>query len=78
MPKFSSMDNIIEYFDNNDLGDYLDNLRETNFDVNISKKTHYFALEEDIASRITDIANSKHVPSEALINSWIREKVSNL
>ena len=34
-----------------------------------------FALDEDLAERLTAIAKAKRIPSETLINVWLREKL---
>ena len=74
----SSLDKLVEYFDNYDLGDDLKNMTEVYFDVDIQKRSHVFAIDEDIAEKLTEIASSQKVPSEVLINSWLREKLLNV
>ena len=40
LPKFDSLDELTEFFDENDMGDYLEDMPEVNFEVNlISVKT---------------------------------------
>jgi hypothetical protein len=74
LPHFVSSDELVEYFDTHDLGDYLENLTEVSFDVDIQKRRHVFTIDEDIAEKLTEIASIRNVPSEVLINSWLREK----
>jgi hypothetical protein len=33
------------------------------------------ALEEDIVGKLTEIAKSKKVSSESLINAWLKDKI---
>ncbi len=75
IPHFASLDELTDFFDSHDLGEYLNQTQETDFEVDIQKRTHVFALNEDIAEKLTKIALSKQVSSEELINSWLREKV---
>ncbi len=75
MPKFSSLDELIEFFESHDMGEYWDNLPKAHFDIDIKRRTHLFALDEDLAERVTAIARAKQMPSSALINEWLREKV---
>ena len=50
-------------------------LYEAHFDINLKRRTHVIALDEDLADKVTAIARAKHVPSAMLINKWLREKV---
>lgn len=75
MPKFSSLDKLVEFFEAHDMGEYWDSMPEVHFDVDIKRRTHVFALDEDLAERLTVIARAKQIPSSALINEWLREKV---
>ena len=38
LPKFDSIDDLVEFFDENDMGDYLENLPEAEFEVNLQKE----------------------------------------
>lgn len=75
MPKFSSLDELVEFFDTHDLGEYWDRMPKAHFDIDIKKRTHLFAIEEDLAEKLTEIARAKQIPSETLINVWLREKL---
>lgn len=75
MPKFSSLDKLVEFFDTHDMGEYWDNMPEVHFDIDIKRRTHIFALDEDLAEKVTAIARAKRIPSKTLINEWLREKV---
>jgi len=74
-PKFSSIEELVKFFDTHDLGEYWDQMPEVSFDINIEKRRHIFTIEEDIADKITEIAKSKKVPSQTLINPWLKEKI---
>jgi hypothetical protein len=76
IPKFTSLDELVEFFESHDMGEYWDEMPEAHFDINIERKTHVFAIDEDLAESLTRIAQSKHVTSERLINTWLREKLS--
>jgi len=75
MPKFSSLDKLVEFFDTHDMGEYWDDMPEVHFDIDSQRRTHLFALDEDVAERLTAIARAKRIPSKTLINKWLREKV---
>ena len=76
MPKLESVGKLTEFFETQDMGDYWDELPETHFEVDIQKHTHVFALDDDLTARLDAIAKIKHVPSERLINVWLREKIA--
>ena len=76
MPKFSSLDELVEFFESHDMGEYWDDMPEVHFDIDIKRRTHVFALDEDLAEKVTAIARAKRIPSSTLINEWLREKVS--
>lgn len=75
LPQFESLDKLVEFFDTHDMGDYWEQMPEAQFEIDIQHRTHLFSLDDELAERLMEIAKAKHVPSEALINSWLREKV---
>ena len=75
MPRFNSFDQLVEFFETHDMGEYWDDMPEAHFDIDIKRRTHVFALDEDLAERVTAIARAKRIPSNTLINEWLREKV---
>ncbi len=75
LPDFESIDEMVEFFDNQDLGDYLDQMPEVDFEVDIKRRVFAIALEIELADKLTKIAESRHVSSEELVNTWVREKV---
>lgn len=77
LPKFDSVEGLIEFFDENDLGDYLENLPEANFDVKLEKRTYFVALDEDLSRKLSEIARREHLSSGQIVNSWLREKIAS-
>lgn len=75
MPKFTSLDKLVEFFDTHDMGEYWNDMPEVHFDIDIKRRTHLFALDDDLAQSVTAIARAKRIPSKTLINEWLREKV---
>ena len=74
-PKFESLEKLTEFFDDHDLGDYLDQMPVVDVDVDTKQSVQLIALEEDLAAKLTQIARSEHTSSEALVNAWVREKI---
>ncbi|MGH7902093.1 MAG: CopG family antitoxin [Thermodesulfobacteriota bacterium] len=75
LPSTISLDELVEFFENRDMGEYWDYMPEAHFDIEIKKRTHLVAIDEKIANKLTEIAKSKRVSSEVLINSWLKEKI---
>ena len=75
LPNFESIDEMVEFFDNQDLGDYLDQMPEVEFEVDIKRRVYMVTLDIKLADKLTEIARSKQISSEELVNTWIREKV---
>ena len=74
---FASLDELIEFFDANDVGDFLEQKPEVNFEVNLQKRTHLVAIDEKIAGRLNKIAKQEKTSAESLIDSWLKEKISD-
>ena len=72
-----SLDELVEFFETNDMGEDWDQMPEAHFDVNIKRRKHLVAIDEELADKLTKIARSKRVSSETLINNWLKEKVSS-
>jgi hypothetical protein len=75
LPEFNSTDELVDFFETNDMGDYWKQMPEADFEVNIKRRKHLIALEEDVVTKVTQIAKAKKVSSEALINTWLKEKL---
>lgn len=76
LPSFASLDELVEFFDTNDMGEYEEELPEAHFEVDLRRKTHLVAIDEEINSRLTEIAEQERTPAESLVNSWLKEKIS--
>jgi hypothetical protein len=76
LPSFKSLDALVEFFDHADLGEYWDSTSEAHLDVGIKKRTHLVAIDADLAQKLAVIARSKRTSPEGLVDSWLREKIS--
>ncbi len=75
LPEFKSLDDLVEFFDSKDLGDFWEDLPEAKFDVDIKSRKHLFTLDDDVAKKLTQIAKNKQISSQSLINQWIKESI---
>ena len=75
--KASSYEEIGEFWDNHDFTDYLDDSQIVDFNTSdILSSKIYFHVETDMAKKIRAIAKRKGVSGTTLLNSWLREKLS--
>jgi hypothetical protein len=75
LPELNSTDELVDFFETHDLGDYWEQMPEADFEIKIKRRKHLVALEEDVAAKVTQIAKAKKVSSESLINTWLKEKL---
>ncbi len=73
LPTFQTLDELIKFFDANDLGDY--ELQEVQCGVDIKRRTYWVAVEAELAHQLVQIARSQRTSFEKLIDSWLREKI---
>lgn len=77
LPRFESLDALTDFFDENDMGSYLETMPEAEFEVNLERRMHFVAVDEEIAEKLSEISRRERTPSGAIVNSWLREKISD-
>ncbi len=77
LPKFDSLEKLTEFFDENDMGDYLEKMPEAQFEVDLKRRSYFVAVDEELVGKLSEISKREHQPSEKIVNSWIREKISS-
>lgn len=78
LPEFDSTAELVDFFETHDMGDYWEQMPAADFEIKIKRRKHLIALEEDVVTRVTRIAKAKKVSSEALINTWLKEKLQQV
>ena len=78
LPKFETLDQLATFFEETDMGDYLDNMAEAEFDVDLQSRKFFVAVDEEIADRLSEISKDEHVPAGVIVNTWLREKISEM
>jgi hypothetical protein len=76
LPSFASLDDLVEFFETHDMGDYEEALPEAHLEVDLQRKIHLVAIDEELNNRLTEIAQLERTPAESLVNSWLKEKIS--
>ena len=77
LPNFDSPDELTKFFDENDLGDYLEQMPEADFKVNLQRRSYFVAVDEELVRQLSEISKRERLPSEKIVNSWLREKISS-
>ena len=75
LPPTRSLDELVEFFDTHDMGEYWEHMPEAHFDIDLKKRMHLVAIDEELIGKLTEIAKAKHVSAQILINSWLKEKM---
>lgn len=75
LPHFGSLDQMVEFFDSNDLGEYLGQMPEADFEVDLKREVYLVVLDAEVADKLAEIARSRRTSPEVLVNTWVREKV---
>lgn len=76
LPQFETLLELVEFFDRHDMGEYWNDMPEASFDVDIKTRTHFVAIDSDLAEKLTQIAKVRRISSEKLIHSWLKEKIN--
>ncbi|MCI0698546.1 BrnA antitoxin family protein [candidate division KSB1 bacterium] len=75
VPKFKSLEEEIEFWENHDLTKYRDYWREVK-NVKIELNCRHFRIEDELAKKIGQLARQRGVSSETLMNLWVQQKLS--
>ena len=75
LPHFDSLDELVNFFDEHDMGEFYEQMPEVDFEVDIRRRQHLFSLDAEVARKLTEIAKSRKISSEALANAWLIEKI---
>jgi hypothetical protein len=71
----SSYRELGDYWDSHDLGEVWDATREVELEVDLRSRRRYVSLEPALSRRVAEIARTRGVSPETLVNLWVREKV---
>ncbi len=74
MPEFESVEDIVEFFDNNDMSKYSDEMPEVHFDVDIQRRSFLVSVDKQLMKRLAEVAKAQHTSTEQLVNTWLEEK----
>jgi hypothetical protein len=75
LPQFSSNQELVEFFDTHDMGEYESELPEKYFDVDIKQNHYLVSVDQHLMSRLLETAKEQQVSVEMLLDSWLKEKL---
>ncbi len=73
-----SYQEIGNFWDSHDAGDFWGQSTEANFDVDLKGSKWFFALEQSLADRLHKEAIVRGTSPETLANLWIQEKLGGV
>ena len=75
LPQFNSTQELAEFFDTHDMGDYEDEMTEVHFDIDINRNHYLVSVDERLMNKLLEIAKGQQVSVEMLVDTWLREKI---
>jgi hypothetical protein len=76
LPNFDSLEELVNYFDTNDMGEHWELMPEAVFEIDLQGSSHLIVLEDDILDDLTKAAKRYHIGSAELVNQWLKEKLA--
>jgi len=74
-PTFESLDELVEFVETHSLADYWDSMPEAHFEMEAKRSKYLVAIDGELSRKLQEIAQQRHTSTEALVDSWLREKV---
>jgi hypothetical protein len=75
LPPFHSSQELVEFFDGHDMGEYESQLPEADFEVDIKRNRYLVSVDERLMSQLLEVAQDQQVSVELLVDSWLKEKL---
>ena len=75
LPQFSSNQELVEFFDTHDMGEYESELPEAYFDVDIKRNHYLVSVDGYLMNKLLEVAQEQQVSVEMLLDSWLKEKL---
>ena len=71
--KSRTLRELADFWDTHDTADYP--LNQVTFDVSVSARQHFVAVDPDILAEIRARAHARGLSAESLINLWLQERL---
>jgi len=69
-------ESLIDYFEQNDMGEKLSAIKQVESEVNITKRAFVINVKGDTAKHLLKIAHNEGISSTMLLQRWLKEKVA--
>lgn len=76
IPAFASLEEASDWWDEHHVGDYWEQAKEVHFNVQIDKTSRYIQLDPQSAKQVFDMAKTLGTSMDALVNTWVKEKLA--
>ena len=78
LPKFSSLQEIADFWDTHSLADYDDETQDVEITFDPSARRTYIGIEPELLADLKHIAQERRVSLQTLVNVWLRQRVDQL
>ena len=75
IPEFKSLEEFQDFWDEHDLTEFWDKLKEVSIKVDLKRSRNLVTIDPEILKRIRKTAAQKGLKTESLINIWLQEKI---
>jgi hypothetical protein len=75
LPQFSSNQELIEFFDTHDMGEYESEMPEADFAVDIKRDHYLVSVDGHLMVQLLEAAKGQQTSVELLVDSWLKEKL---
>ena len=74
--KSRTLKELSNFWDTHDAADYP--LNRVEFEVNVSARQYYVAVDPDLLAKVRQVAHSRGLSAESLINLWLQERLQQM
>ena len=67
---------LADFWETHDTTDYP--LNQVEFDVDISARQHYVAVDPDLLAEVRQMAHARGLSAESLVNLWLKERLQQV
>lgn len=67
-----------EFWDSHDLAEFWDQTKEAEFDVDIQSVRIYYAVDRELAEKLSGLARARGISPETLLNLLVQDKLDEL
>jgi CopG antitoxin of type II toxin-antitoxin system len=76
LQEFKSVEEFVDFFDNNDISEYLEDMPDVEFEINPNlRELILVGIEAKLFERLRVIAKAQNIKVEEFINQWLEKKL---